>query len=71
LPVEVLDKDGRVVVSAEGTRRYSLVNPINALLFLCAALCAAGILLWAVGVALQGKARQMLGGERLPTRRKP
>jgi hypothetical protein len=57
LPVEVIDKDGRVVVSVEGTRRHALMNPINALLFLCALLCAAGILLWAIWVTLQGRAR--------------
>lgn len=60
LPIEVLDKDGRVLVSAEGTRRYSLVNPLNLLLFVCALMVGLGILLWAVGVAMQRRAGRML-----------
>jgi hypothetical protein len=47
--VEVLDRDGRLVVAIEGTRRHSILNPLNVLLFLCAVVFAAGILLVAIG----------------------
>jgi hypothetical protein len=55
--VEVLDRDGRPVVALEGTRRYSLLNPLNLLLFLCALVFAAGLVLVAVGNLLQERAR--------------
>ena len=54
--VEVLDQDRRVVARKGGTARFS---PLTPLLYMVAIVFAVGILLWAIGEAMQQRARAM------------
>ena len=56
--VEVLDQDGRPVLPAKRETKGTLLTlPINVLIFICAMAAAFGILLVAIGQALQERAK--------------
>lgn len=60
MQVEVFDRDGRPVLPAKATRKKSLLTlPINVLIFMCAMAAAFGILLVAIGTALQERAKKL------------
>ncbi len=60
MQVEVLDQDGRPVLPVKPERTKSLLMlPINVLIFMCAMVAAFGILMVAIGAALQERAKEL------------